>query len=712
MIERSYLYPSEWKIWYLVGLVLTASVFCSGATYYLDTSSAGDGDGTSQDIQGDHAAWDSISDMTGLLPGDAVLFRRGQQWNQTLTIDFSGESGNKITFGAYGEGFRPLIDVSGNVYGAGIVLFGADYIEISDFDIKGSGGEAALAMKWGSEKTGSGADGQGFTIVIRNVSVLSNYGAGEGNNDGFSLHAIYPDGSSQALFYNISATKCRHRTEFRGSHQAFTAHERCKAKVYTANFSECVNWYAGVQNSQVEFYDLTASSNISLGFTLGDDAGSDISCLVSDSNLTIGDNAKLASIASSVSRQGDKIVIADSLITSNNSELCINNGNLTLLRNIINIDDPGWRFMHNGGLLTLKDNIINCTDVADWAGVFDVAEAGQANVTGNLFKVDITGTHAISFATVDPNCGTSLIENNIFKNFNDLNSVIKIADDSFTPVVSYNVFYNDIIGGKAMELANDGDEADVSILEFDHNIFYNIEDVLDEVAGGNYYSSYNCYYMSENIGGIGCIEADPLFVNPDQDDFHLKSQAWRLDDSGRWTWDDVTSRCIDAGNPSSVIEAELMAVPYDPNNDWGINVRTNIGAYGRTSQASMATYQWSLLGDINNDGIVDMEDVEIMTAQWLLETSSHPGDLNRDGIVGIDDLKIILDQSDKETIWTYKAGMIDDDYDIDIDDLVIILQHWLETNCGTCGGAELTGDGNVDLADFVVLAINWLHGVN
>jgi len=60
-------------------------------------------------------------------------------------------------------------------------------------------------------------------------------------------------------------------------------------------------------------------------------------------------------------------------------------------------------------------------------------------------------------------------------------------------------------------------------------------------------------------------------------DYHLKSQAGRWDPlSGSWVKDDVTSPCIDAGDPNSPIGDELQ-----PNGS-----RINMGAYGGTVEAS------------------------------------------------------------------------------------------------------------------------------
>ena len=77
--------------------------------------------------------------------------------------------------------------------------------------------------------------------------------------------------------------------------------------------------------------------------------------------------------------------------------------------------------------------------------------------------------------------------------------------------------------------------------------------------------------------GEGNIDADPLFADPDNGDYHLKSQAGRWDpNSQSWIQDDVTSLCIDAGDPISPVGFEQL-----PNGDI-----INMGAYGGTPEAS------------------------------------------------------------------------------------------------------------------------------
>jgi len=94
----------------------------------------------------------------------------------------------------------------------------------------------------------------------------------------------------------------------------------------------------------------------------------------------------------------------------------------------------------------------------------------------------------------------------------------------------------------------------------------------------------------------GNINTDPLFSRlgywddmgtPEssddvwvEDDYHLKSQAGRWEPATQaWIKDDVTSPCIDAGDPNSDWSGET----------WPHGGRINMGAYGGTREASMST---------------------------------------------------------------------------------------------------------------------------
>jgi hypothetical protein len=142
--------------------------------------------------------------------------------------------------------------------------------------------------------------------------------------------------------------------------------------------------------------------------------------------------------------------------------------------------------------------------------------------------------------------------------------------------------------------------------------------------------------------GEGNIDVDPCFVDsgrwanvndPNQiaessdpnavwidGDYHLKSQAGRWDPvSESWVQDDVTSPCIDAGDPNTPIGDE----PF-PNG--GI---TNMGAYGGTAEASKSYFggpvcETIIAGDINGDCKVDFADLYIMICHWMEDGEPVP----------------------------------------------------------------------------------------
>ncbi|MGD8786702.1 MAG: C10 family peptidase [Phycisphaerales bacterium] len=77
--------------------------------------------------------------------------------------------------------------------------------------------------------------------------------------------------------------------------------------------------------------------------------------------------------------------------------------------------------------------------------------------------------------------------------------------------------------------------------------------------------------------GQGNIDNDPLFADPSNGDYHLKSRGGRWDPvSQSWVLDSVTSPCIDAGDPTTSFSLE-------PVLNGG---RVNMGAYGGTTEAS------------------------------------------------------------------------------------------------------------------------------
>ena len=159
------------------------------------------------------------------------------------------------------------------------------------------------------------------------------------------------------------------------------------------------------------------------------------------------------------------------------------------------------------------------------------------------------------------------------------------------------------------------------------------------------------HWADANDPGAIVEPNDPNAIWADGD-YHLKSQGWRWEPKRKiWTWDDVTSRCIDAGSPGSPLGDELIIVAGDPDGRWGQNLRINMGAYGGTAEASMAPYGWALLADLTNDGIVDFRDFGLQAAGWLTSVNQQAGDLNRNHVVDSTDFALLVDDWLIQTTW-------------------------------------------------------------
>jgi hypothetical protein len=90
-----------------VSLLMLAVLCVEGeaTTYYVSSSTGSDtNNGTAAST-----AWQTIAHVNAqkFLPGDSVLFKRGDVWNESLAPPSSGSSGNPITFDAYGTGAAP-----------------------------------------------------------------------------------------------------------------------------------------------------------------------------------------------------------------------------------------------------------------------------------------------------------------------------------------------------------------------------------------------------------------------------------------------------------------------------------------------------------------------------------------------------------------------------------------------------------------------------
>ena len=95
-------------------LLLGFSTSGFSTIYYVNTAADAGGDGTTQELTGEHCAFKTIAQVNAASPaaGSSILFNKGNEWREQLTVPTSGSDGSPITYGAYGEGADPIINGS------------------------------------------------------------------------------------------------------------------------------------------------------------------------------------------------------------------------------------------------------------------------------------------------------------------------------------------------------------------------------------------------------------------------------------------------------------------------------------------------------------------------------------------------------------------------------------------------------------------------
>jgi len=303
---------------------------------------------------------------------------------------------------------------------------------------------------------------------------------------------------------------------------------------------------------------------------------------------------------------------------------------------------PGFGL--GGGLYNCYGNITGNTIANNYASY---SGGGLYGCIGDISNNTITGNRANSdgggLFNCQGNIGNNIIAGNVGYHGGGLCNC-----GGFT----YNIYNNTITGNRADyggAIYNCSGFVRNNILAFNQAI---------EVGGiyGPCDNSYNAFWNNQggNFGG-GAVPSpkdmviDPRFAvegqwdsrgtpDPSDDlwingDYHVKSETGRWDPNSQfWVKDAATSQCIDAGDPNSVWTAEL----------WPHGKRINLGAYGGTPEASMSLrLDLGNVADIDNDGLVDFNDMALLTEMWLSDQILLAEDLNRDRIVNLADFAIL-----------------------------------------------------------------------
>ncbi len=155
--------------------------------------------------------------------------------------------------------------------------------------------------------------------------------------------------------------------------------------------------------------------------------------------------------------------------------------------------------------------------------------------------------------------------------------------------------------------------------------------------------------------------------------------SYSLDSAGRFNGMEVFAQQLGDMNFDDVVDANDAPMFYDIIAG-NLPQAVGLDVADITSFAAgvdPGAHAWDAAADMNGDGVLDLADTALFDA---LIGASIPGDLNGDGFVGLDDLDIILGAWNQNVPPADEAADPSGDGFVGLDDLDIVLNNW---NAGT-----------------------------
>jgi cyclophilin family peptidyl-prolyl cis-trans isomerase len=116
-----------------------------------------------------------------------------------------------------------------------------------------------------------------------------------------------------------------------------------------------------------------------------------------------------------------------------------------------------------------------------------------------------------------------------------------------------------------------------------------------------------------------------------------------------------------------------------------------------------------LFADLNNDGIVNLTDFNMLAGDWSLTAEGQPGDLDENLTVNAADLFLFADAWMDTTSWYWIVlADLSNDGKIDFRDFAFLASSWSQPGEEP---ADLNRNNIVDFPDLILLVNVWLQGV-
>lgn len=451
--------------------------------YYVDASSGDD----NNEGRSPNKPWQTIAKVNAatFLPGDQILFKKGEEWREQLRPPTSGTPGNPITFGAYGAGNNPILngsdivetwsDETGNVWSAS---FTPDFTESNIVERVWFDGTL------GTEEPGGTGDLNAENEWYYNdaTDTLYVYSTGDPDDDytspgieavsrNFGFY-VYPGTGNHFVGITIDGIDCK-KAYYGIKYTAAGGGTNTGGVVKNMALSDCHHGYQQAGPATVALSNVDSFDNGSYGYYMAEVGEFTVDGCTAYDNVgwgfhvwNSGSGTFKNSLAYGNGRSG--FVIGDLADDANvNVEYCIAYDNFWF----------GFQIDNNG-----------------------------ASYNGNN---DINLYNCVAYGHVDNFAGFGMEAN-------------ESADTTIT-IKNCISLENIASSNETGDLHDNNDN--VATLVLDNNLYYRTGGTTMITFGGSTYTQaqFAAYQAAEAPQDANSLSADPLFVNPGAADFHLQS---------------------------------------------------------------------------------------------------------------------------------------------------------------------------------------------
>jgi parallel beta-helix repeat protein len=514
--------------WLLIPVTLV-----HGATYYLDATGGNDfNDGMSP-----VSAWRTISKVNSASfnPGDSILFKRGEVWREQLKVPSSGSEGNPITFGAYGEGEKPIIN------GAEVVTGWTQY----------SGGIYSASISWTTNQVFE--DGKRLQ-KSDSLSVMSN-GTWYLDDPADTLYVwCFDDSNPSTRTIEVS----RYGGTYNGLvYVGYTPY--IVVKYFNIKYSSSRGIFSLGHHTMIENNSVLYSYADGIYLDFWNGAGADYSIV--NNNECSYNNAPYIRWAGSgkvyyiglgqaITVRASYVIVSNNIVSYNGNigiDAYLGSTNGKICNNLVFGNLLNGIYLDGASSTDVYNNVVYDNGLNIWSGIALASEEGYP-VEYNRVYHNIVYDNFVGLAIDQGEVLNSSIINNVFLN-NKYRAVY--ISNAYAANHKGNIFKNNIFVGKGVlfHLL----EAFSKNNTFDYNDWYRINGDKVLMYEGVEYTLTDFFSLTGQ--DVHSMSQDPMFVDQNNKNFHLQS----------------TSPCIDAGTAVGLTE-DLDGTPIPQGNapDMGV----------------------------------------------------------------------------------------------------------------------------------------------